>query len=96
MVTFSIFFGMGWGATAPLFMAAAADLFKGRIFGLIYGIVEGAMNFGGAIGAWAAGFIFDQTKSYRMAFVLVIVVCFLSCIFIWIAAPRKARKPGGG
>jgi len=39
-----------------------------------------------------AGFIFDQTKSYRLAFVLVIVVCFLSCVFIWIAAPRKARK----
>jgi MFS family permease len=92
MYTFFVFFGMGWGATAPLFMATAADLFKGRIFGLIYGIVEGTMNFGGAIGAWIAGFIFDQTKSYRMAFVLAIVVCFLSCIFIWIAAPRKAKK----
>lgn len=90
--TFFIFFGMGWGATAPLFMAAAADLFKGRIFGLIYGIVEGAMNFGGAIGAWAAGFIFDRTMSYRLAFVLVIMVCFLSAVFMWIAAPRKARK----
>ena len=73
-------------------MATAADLFKGRIFGLIYGIVEGTMGFGGSIGSWVAGFIFDQTKSYRLAFVLVIVVCFLSCIFIWIAAPRKTRK----
>jgi MFS family permease len=92
MYTFAFFFGMGWGATAPLFMATAADLFKGRIFGLIYGIVEGTMNFGGAIGAWVAGFIFDQTKSYRLAFMLAIIVCFLSCIFIWIAAPRKARR----
>ena len=92
LYTFALFFGMGWGATAPLFMATAADLFKGRIFGLIYGIVEGTMNFGGAIGSWIAGFIFDQTKSYRMAFVLVIIVCFLSCIFMWIAAPRKAKK----
>jgi MFS family permease len=90
--TFFIFFGMGWGATAPLFMATAADLFKGRIFGLIYGIVEGGMAFGGAIGSWAAGFIFDRTMSYRLAFVLAIMVCFLSCIFMWIAAPRKARK----
>jgi len=73
-------------------MATAADLFRGRIFGLIYGIVEGTMGFGGSIGAWVAGFIFDQTKSYRLAFFLVIVVCFLSCIFIWIAAPSKARK----
>ncbi len=92
MYTFAFFFGMGWGATAPLFMATAADLFKGRIFGLIYGIVEGTMNFGGAIGSWVAGFIFDQTKSYRLAFMLAIIVCFLSCIFIWIAAPRKARR----
>jgi MFS family permease len=92
MYTFAFFFGMGWGATAPLFMATAADLFKGRIFGLIYGIVEGTMNFGGAIGSWIAGFIFDQTKSYRLAFMLAIIVCFLSCIFIWIAAPRKARR----
>jgi MFS family permease len=92
MYAFPVFFGMGWGSTAPLFMATAADLFKGRIFGLIYGIVEGTMGLGGGIGAWVAGFIFDQTNSYRMAFVLVIVVCFLSCIFIWIAAPRKARK----
>jgi MFS family permease len=92
MVTFFVFFGIGWGSTAPLFMAAAADLFKGRIFGLIYGIVEGAMNFGGAIGALAAGFIFDRTMSYRLAFVLVIMVCALSCVFMWIAAPRKANK----
>jgi len=77
---------------APLFMATAADLFKGRIFGLICGIVEGTMGFGGSVGSWVAGFIFDQTKSYRLLFVLAIVVCFLSCVFIWIAAPRKARK----
>jgi len=50
------------------------------------------MGFGGSIGAWVAGFIFDHTKSYRSAFALVIVVCFLSCVFIWIAAPRKANK----
>jgi cyanate permease len=50
------------------------------------------MNFGGAIGAWAAGFIFDKTMSYRLAFILVIVVCFLSSVFMWIAAPRKVRK----
>jgi len=92
--TFAVFFGMGWGSTAPLFMAVAADLFKGRIFGLIYGIVEGVMGLGGAIGAWSAGFIFDRTTSYRWAFVLVLVVCLVSCIFIWIAAPRKTRKPG--
>ena len=44
---FSIFFGMGWGVTAPMYMAIAADLFKGRIFGLIYGIIEGGIGVAG-------------------------------------------------
>jgi MFS transporter, OFA family, oxalate/formate antiporter len=96
MYTFAVFFGMGWGATAPLFMATAADLFKGRIFGLIYGIVEGTLGLGGSIGSWVAGFIFDQTKSYRLAFFLAIAACFVSCIFIWIAAPRRARRAEAG
>ena len=90
--TFLIFFGMGWGVTAPMFMSVAADLFKGKAFGLIYGLVEGGIGVGGALGAWVAGFIFDRTQSYHMAFVLVIIVFILSCFFIWVAAPRNVRS----
>ncbi len=89
---FSLFFGIGWGVTAPMFMSVSADLFKGKIFGLIYGFVEAGIGTAGAIGAWVAGFIFDQTRSYRMAFILAIVVLLVSCIFIWLAAPRRFRR----
>jgi cyanate permease len=82
---------MGWGAAAPMFMVVAADLFKGRIFGLIYGFVEAGIGIAGAFGAWIAGFIFDKTQSYQSAFILVIVSFLLSCIFCWVAAPRKYR-----
>ncbi|MGD2126436.1 MAG: MFS transporter [Desulfobacteraceae bacterium] len=88
---FFIFFGTGWGVTAPMFMAAAADLFKGRVFGLIYGILEGGIGVGAAFGAWVAGYIFDTTKSYGWAFVLAVAVFILSALFMWLAAPRKAR-----
>jgi MFS family permease len=88
---FLVFFGVGWGVTAPMYMAVSADLFKGKIFGLIYGFVEASVGVGAAIGSWFAGFIFDKTQSYQLAFVLVIVVLSLSCIFIWMAAPRKYR-----
>ena len=74
-----------------MFMAVAADLFKGRIFGLIYGFVEAGIGIAGALGAWIAGFIFDKTQSYQLAFILVIVTSLLSCFFCWFAAPRKYR-----
>jgi MFS family permease len=83
---------MGWGATAPMFMSVAADLFKGKIFGLIYGFVEAGIRIAGALGAWVAGFIFDRYQSYKMAFSLAIIVLLLSCGFIWLAAPRKVRR----
>ena len=88
---FSLFFGMGWGVSAPMYMAVSADLFKGRVFGLIYGMVEAGIGLAGAIGAWIAGFIFDKTQSYFWAFILVIVVLLVSALFVWLAAPRKAR-----
>jgi MFS family permease len=90
-VSYFIFFGIGWGATAPMFMSTSADLFKGRIFGLIYGFLEAGIGIAGALGAWVAGFIFDQTQSYRWAFILTMVVLVLSCFFIWLAAPRKVK-----
>jgi cyanate permease len=71
-------------------MATAADLFKGNTFGLIYGLVESAVGIGGGFGAWVAGFIFDNTHSYQIAFFLVIIVFILSSFFIWFVAPRKA------
>ncbi|MFP4088636.1 MAG: MFS transporter [Desulfobacteraceae bacterium] len=89
---FSVFFGMGWGVSAPMYMAISADLFRGRIFGLIYGIIEGAIGVAGAIGAWVAGYIFDRFYSYQGAFALVIVVFLVSIFFVWLAAPGKHRQ----
>jgi MFS family permease len=93
---FFIFFGMGWGATAPLFMSIAADLFQGKGFGLIFGILEGSIGVAGAIGAWSAGVIFDRTQSYLWAFLLGIIVVLISGLLAWVAAPRRVRAQGAG
>jgi cyanate permease len=74
-----------------MFMAVAADLFRGRIFGLIFGLAEAGIGIAAAFGAWIAGYIFDKTQSYQLAFILVIVTFLLSCAFCWLAAPRKYR-----
>ena len=89
---FFVFFGIGWGVTAPMFIAAAADLFKGRIFGLIYGIMEGGVGLGAAFGAWVAGYIFDRAHSYQWAFTLALAVFVISGLLMWVAAPGKTNQ----
>jgi len=88
---FAFFFGAGWGATTPMVMSISGDIYKGKFFGLIYGIVEGVIGVSGAVGPWLAGYIFDQTKNYLWAFILVILFNFFSVLLVWYAAPRKFR-----
>lgn len=75
-----------------MFMAIAADLFQGKSFGLIYGVVEATIGAGCALGPWAGGLIFDHTGSYRIALLAAIAACAASCPFAWAAAPRKVRR----
>jgi MFS family permease len=89
---FAGFFGVGWGVTTPMVMSITGDIYKGKSFGLIYGMVEGVIGIGGAFGAWLAGYIFDQTKNYFWAFVLVILLNLISVVLVWLAAPRKYRQ----
>jgi MFS family permease len=89
---FAIFFGAGWGVTAPMFMSVTGDLYKGKNFGLIYGTVEGVIGLGAAAGTWVAGYIFDQTQNYFWAFILVILLNLISVFLVWIVAPRKFRR----
>ena len=89
---FALFFGSGWGVTAPMYMSITGDLYKGKNFGLIYGMVEGAIGLGSALGAWVAGYIFDQTQNYFWAFVLAILLNLISILLVWLAAPRKSRR----
>ena len=88
---FAFLFSAGWGATAPMFMSISGDLYKGRHFGLIYGMVEGAIGMGASLGTWAAGYIFDQTQNYFWAFVLTILFNLISILLVWFIAPRKFR-----
>ena len=90
---FAVCLGLGWGVTAPMFLSISADLFQGRGFGLIYGMVETVIGGGCALGVWMGGFIFDRTQSYQWAFVLAGSVSLFSIPFAWATAPRRIRLP---
>jgi MFS family permease len=88
----ALLFGLGIGLMGPSILASTADLFKGRHLGAIIGFMGLGFNAGGALGPWVGGYIYDVLGKYDTAFLSAIVAAVLSALFIWMAAPRKARR----
>ncbi len=77
------FFGLTWGARGPAITAKTADLFPGSRLGTILGVITIGSGIGSAAGAWGAGWIFDLSGSYRLAFLLSILFYICGCIAFW-------------
>jgi MFS family permease len=86
------FFGLTWGARGPAITAKTADLFPGPRLGTILGVITIGSGLGAAIGSWAAGFIFDVSGSYRLAFVLSIASYLGGCVAFWSLRRPPARR----
>lgn len=95
LYAYALVFGMGYGASAPLNPAIVADVFQGRRFGSIYGMVYIGAGAGAALGPWTSGLVFDLTRSYDGAFLLSSLAALLSLVFVWLAAPGKVRQVPG-
>jgi MFS family permease len=76
-------FGLTWGVRGPAITAKTADLFPGRHLGAILGVIAIGAGVGSALGSWAAGFIFDISGSYRIAFLLAILSYLGGCVAFW-------------
>jgi len=90
LYVYALGFGFGAGLQAPTIFVGAADLFAGKHFGAINGMVLSGMGVGGALGPWLGGFLHDLLGSYRYAFGLAMVSFILSAIAFYLAAPRRA------
>jgi MFS family permease len=71
-------FGLGWGGVIPVRPALQAELFGLRAFGAIQGLVFTLATLGGLVGPVFAGWMYDQTESYRLAFAILAGVSFLA------------------
>ncbi len=93
LYVYSICYGYGGGLFTPTIFAGSADIFYGRYYGTVSGLLLTGMRVGAVFGPWLGGYIFDVTGSYRPAFVLCMACIAISCLSLWIAAPRKGIKP---
>ncbi len=93
---FTITYGISRGINAPLYGAITADLFQGKKLGTIMGVINLGFGLGSGLGSWLAGFIFDLTKSYSLAFLLAISTYSIAIAVIWlVVAPRRVRRVPG-
>src|SRR5436309_2910910 len=83
LYAYALLFGLGFGARGPIITAMASELFQGRRFGVIYGILSVGNGLGGALGPWFGGAIHDLTGSYRVAFLITVLLCAMGAGCFW-------------
>jgi len=64
----AILFGFSFGAASPVRMAMVPPLFGLRAIGGILGYATFAWSVGGIVGPYLAGYVYDVSKSYDIAF----------------------------
>ena len=67
---FAVIFSLGYSGSSATHSPVLAEYFGLRAHGALFGLTSLAANGGGAIGALLAGFIFDGTGSYNLAFII--------------------------
>ena len=86
--------GVGAGIGA-VYAAIPADIFHGRHYGAIFGMLSLGVTAGAGVGPWVTGLIHDRTGSYALAFWIAIVFAVVSSLAVWQASPRKVRAVTG-
>jgi MFS family permease len=89
---FTFFYGIGQGMAPPALMISASDLFQGKHFGSILGVIILGGYFGGAIGAWLSGSLFDLTGAYYLNFIVSGISMTGAALLIWKASPGSIRQ----
>ena len=79
--------GLAYGAVTPLVPSLAGDLFGTRAIGAIFGTTNAAYTAGAAIGPLLAGYIFDRTGGYSLAFISAAIGMAIALVLLLLIKP---------
>ena len=77
---FVVLYGLTYGGCIPLLMAFRGDLFGRKKFAQMSGIMSPFRTVGNVIGPVFAGYLFDVTGSYKIAFITFTCIAIMSGI----------------
>jgi len=92
---FIALFGLTLGARGPIVAALTADLYRGRSYGTVLGLITLGNRLGSALGPWLGGVIYDMTGNYRAAFGVSIGAIAIAAVTL-VAAGRRPVAPEAG
>jgi cyanate permease len=87
-----IIYSLAYGGLASLQEPIRADYFGTKAFATIQGVSRSVTTAGTFMGPIIAGFLYDLTKSYTVAFVIFAVVSLGSVFCMFLAKPPARRK----
>jgi len=95
---FAVIFGFATGGTAVSGSPLVAGLYGLSSHGVILGFVNLGFSIGGAVSPVLAGYIFDTSGSYQIAFLACAAVAFVGMIASAVLRPitsKRKQNPGG-
>jgi MFS family permease len=88
-----IIYSLAYGGLASLQEPIRADYFGTRAFATIQGMARSVTTAGTFMGPIIAGFLYDRTQSYMLAFSLFAFVSLASMLCMFLAKPPAREKP---
>jgi len=93
IVPFVILFGFGYGGPVPIQPGMLLERYGRARLGTIIGMCMGIMMVGIILGPPLAGWIFDVTGSYQIAWYIFLVILAISVILLAVTPAPGGKKP---
>ena len=91
LIFFVLIYGIGWGGGATTMSIIRAEYFGRKAFGTISGMMDFVQMFGLVLGPVFAGFVYDVTESYYLAFMVFAVSGAMGAlIMVFLRPPQQA------
>lgn len=88
---YAVTYGLTYGGLFPLFGLAQANYFGRTSLATIRGLAQPFLMTSNALGPFLAGWIYDLTRSYQVAFGVFIVAYLMSVVWVLLARPPVIR-----